>query len=54
MSREDWQYYANVIAFIKPLFLLVKDLEGKPESRANGFIANVLPAFDFIEAHLDD
>ena len=52
MSREDQQYYSNVIAFMKPLFLLVKDLEGKPELGAYGFIVDVLPAFDYIEQHL--
>lgn len=54
MTREDWAYCSDVIAFMKPLFLLIKDLEGKPESGANGFIADVLPAFDFMADHLDD
>jgi hypothetical protein len=35
-----------------PLFLLIKRLEGKPESGANGFISEVLPAFDLMEDHL--
>jgi len=30
ISREDWLYCFDIIAFIKPLFLLVKELEGKP------------------------
>jgi hypothetical protein len=53
MTREDWQYYSDVIAFMKPLFLLVKRLEGKPDSSANAYIANVLPAFDFMEDHIE-
>lgn len=32
--------------------LLVKGLEGKPESGANGFIADIIPLFDYIEEHL--
>jgi hypothetical protein len=43
MSKEDWQYCYDVIAFMKPLYLLVKGLEGKPESGANGFVADVIP-----------
>jgi hypothetical protein len=54
MSKEDWQYCSDVIAFMKPLYLLVKDLEGKPESGANGFIADLVPAFDYIESHLEE
>jgi hypothetical protein len=52
MTKEDWQYCSEVIAFMHPLFLLVKRLEGKPESGANGFISEVLPAFDLIEDYL--
>jgi hypothetical protein len=37
---------------MKPLYLLVKGLEGKPESGANGFVANIILLFDFIEEHL--
>jgi hypothetical protein len=37
---------------MKPLYLLVKGLEGKPESGANSFMADVMPLFDFIEEHL--
>jgi hypothetical protein len=37
---------------MKYLFLLVQDLEGKQESGAHGFIADVLPAFDSIKEHL--
>jgi hypothetical protein len=39
---------------MKPLFLLIKDLEGKLESSANGFITDVLPAFDFMANHIDN
>jgi len=52
MSKEDWQYCYDVIAFMKPLYLLVKGLEGKPESGANGFVADVIPWFDYMEEHL--
>jgi len=52
MTKEDWQYYSKVIAFMYPLFLLVKRLEGKLESSANGFISEVLLAFDLIEDYL--
>jgi len=52
MSKEDWQYYSDVIAFIKPLYLLVKGLEGKPELGANSFVANIMPLFDYIKEHL--
>ena len=54
MSKDDWNYCSDVITFMKPLFLLVKDLEGKPESGANGFITDVLPAYDFIKDHIND
>jgi hypothetical protein len=37
---------------MKPLYLLVKQLEGKQECGSKGFITDVLPAFDFIEDHL--
>jgi hypothetical protein len=37
---------------MKPLSLLVKRLESKKESSRNGFIANVLPAYDYIEEHM--
>jgi hypothetical protein len=37
---------------MKYLFLLVQDLEGKQESGAYGFIADILPAFDSIKEHL--
>jgi len=37
---------------MKPLYLLVKGLEGKPESGANSFVANIILLFDFIEEHL--
>jgi hypothetical protein len=52
MSREDWQYCPDVIGFMKPLYLLVKGLEGKPESGANGFVADVISLFDYKEEHL--
>jgi len=52
MSKEDWQYCSDVIAFMKPLYLLVKGLKGKPESGANGFVADAMPSFDYIEEHL--
>jgi hypothetical protein len=52
MLKEDWQYCSDVIAFMKPLYLLVKGLEGKPESGANGFVADVMPLFDYMEEHL--
>jgi len=52
MSKEDWQYCSDVIAFMKPLYLLVKGLEGKPESGANGFVANVMLLFDYMEEYL--
>jgi hypothetical protein len=39
---------------MKLLFLLVKDLERKPKSGANGFIADMLPAFDYVESHLEE
>ena len=52
MSKEDWQYCSDVIAFMKPLYLLVKGLEGKPESGANGFVANVILLFNYIKEHL--
>jgi len=38
---------------MKPMYLLFKLLEGKPESSANGFIADILPSFDFIEDHIE-
>jgi hypothetical protein len=31
-TTDDWNYYLEVNAFIKPLFLLVKELEGKSSS----------------------
>jgi hypothetical protein len=37
---------------LKSLYLLVKGLEGKPESGANGFVADVIPSFDYMEEHL--
>jgi len=37
---------------MKPLYLLVKGLEGKPESGANSFIADIMLLFNFIEEHL--
>ena len=52
MTKEDWQYCSEVIAFMKPLSLLVKRLEGKEESGRNGFIADVLPAYDYMEEHM--
>jgi hypothetical protein len=52
MTKEDWLYCSEVIAFIKPLYLLVKRLEGKQECGSKGFIADVLPAFDFMEDYL--
>ena len=52
ITKEDWQYCIDVIAFMKPLFLLVKELEGKAESGAYGFIANVLPVFDYMDTHI--
>jgi vesicle coat complex subunit len=54
ITREDWAYCSDVITFMKPLFLLIKDLEGKLESSANSFITNVLPAFDFMADHIND
>lgn len=32
LSSDDWKYCAEVNAFMKPLFLLVKELEGKSDS----------------------
>jgi hypothetical protein len=32
LTSDDWRYCAEVNAFIKPLYLLVKELEGKSES----------------------
>jgi hypothetical protein len=32
MSSEDWNYCTEVVAFLKPFFLLVKELEGKAGS----------------------
>ena len=37
---------------MKPLYLLVKGLEGKLELGANGFVADVMLLFDFMEEHL--
>ena len=54
MSREDWLYYSNVIAFMKPLFLLVKELEGKPQFKANSYISDILLAYDYIALHIKD
>ena len=54
MSREDQLYYFNVIAFIKPLFLLVKELEGKPQFKANSYISDILLAYDYIALHIKD
>ena len=32
MSLEDWAYYNDIITFMKPMYLLVKELEGKSET----------------------
>ena len=32
ITLEDWAYCNDIIAFIKLMFLLVKDLEGKLET----------------------
>jgi hypothetical protein len=37
---------------MKPLYLLVKRLEGKQECGSKGFITDVLPVFDFMEDYL--
>jgi hypothetical protein len=37
---------------MKPFSLLVKRLEGKKESGRNSFIANILPAYDYIKEHM--
>jgi hypothetical protein len=52
MTKEDWLYCSEVIAFMEPLYMLVKRLESKQEHGSKGFIANVLPAFDFMEDYL--
>jgi hypothetical protein len=39
---------------MKSFFLLVKDLEGKPETGANSFITNILLSFDYIKRYLED
>jgi hypothetical protein len=54
MLREDWHYCSDIIAFMKPLYLCIKTLEGKPTSGRNGFIADIIPAYDYIEEHLED
>jgi hypothetical protein len=36
------------------LFLLVKDLEEKLETRTNSFITNILLSFDYIKKYLED
>ena len=38
--------------FIKPLCLLVKELEGKFESGTHGYVSDVLPAYNVIKEHI--
>jgi hypothetical protein len=38
---------------MKLLFLLVKELERKPESGTNSFITDIIPTFDYIKDHLE-
>jgi hypothetical protein len=54
MSREDWAYCSDIIAFMKLFILLIKDLEGKPKSSANSFITDMLPVFDLMQDHIED
>jgi hypothetical protein len=32
LTADDWRYCSEVLAFMKPLYLLVKELEGKSAS----------------------
>jgi hypothetical protein len=40
--------------FIKPFFLLVKELERKLKSGANGFITDVMPTFDYMKSYMEE
>jgi hypothetical protein len=39
---------------MKPLFLLVKELEGKLQSGTNGYTADVLPQYNYMALHIED
>lgn len=52
MSSHDWKYCIDTIAFIKPLYLLVKELGGKSGSRTHGYVSDVLPAHNIIREHM--
>jgi len=39
---------------MKPLFLLAKELEGKPQFRANSYISDILPAYDYMALYIKD
>lgn len=52
MSSDDWKYCIDIIAFIKPLYLLVKELEGKSGSGTHGYVSDVLPAYNTMREHM--
>ena len=54
MSSDDWKYCVDIIAFMKPLYLLVKELEGKYGSGTHGYVSDVLPAYNIMREHMQN
>ena len=52
MSSDDWKYCIDIIAFMKPLYLLVKELEGKSGSGTHGYVSDVLPSYNVMREHM--
>jgi hypothetical protein len=51
---EDWLYINNVFRFMAPLFLLVKELEGKSTAGNNGYVNDVLPVYNILRAYIEE
>ncbi len=50
---EDWRYYTKVLAFITPLYTIVKELKGKSSNSTKGYVNKVLIAYDLIKEYID-